>query len=89
MEDDDDEENFESLVYGQGETNQDAKKNRLCYLVRNNRTGKQKTHACARRHQTRGWRPQSTEPWRLRRSEMIFPSSYPRDGAHGQRQRPL
>jgi len=29
MEDDDDEENFESLVYGQGEANQDAKKKRL------------------------------------------------------------
>ena len=34
MEDDDDEENFESLVYGQGEANQDAKKNRPCYPVR-------------------------------------------------------
>lgn len=33
MEDDDDEENFESVVYGQGEANQDTKKNRLCYLV--------------------------------------------------------
>lgn len=31
MEDDDDEEDFELGVYGQGEANQDAANNRLCY----------------------------------------------------------
>jgi len=87
MEEDDDEENFESLVYGQGEANQDAKK--IDSVIQCDRTGRLKIHACARRHQTRGWRRQSAEPWRLRRSETIFPSSYPRDGVHGQRQRPL